>query len=501
MAKYIKKDSSVDVILVCEGTFPYVKGGVSSWIYQIIKNLPEIKFGVVFLGGVSKDYKDIQYELPKNLTHLEVHFLFDDIEKSKQKIKIKEIPHLIEKMRKLHYWFRQHEDTLSDELKRISFYKEINYEQFLFSRNSFKFIEEEYLNNCPDVPFIDYFWTVRNIHYPIWKIVDICENLINFKIVHSPSTGYAGFLASFLKNNFNKNFILTEHGIYLLERKIDLMIASWIEEYKIGILKDPSEKNYLRELWIRFFAGMNKFSYETADVIISLYPGARDTQIKLGADPSKTLIIPNGVNIEKYKSIRKKPENIKPLIAFIGRVVPIKDVKTFITSIKIASEKIKEIEGWIVGPYEEDVEYFQECRDLVKVLGVEKNIKFLGFQDTLKILSEVSLLSLTSISEGMPIVVLEAFAAGIPCVLTNVGSCKNLIYGMNEEDIKIGKSGEIAPVGNPQIIANEYINILTDKNLWQKYSSNAIERVEKYYDEKKMISKYKEIYEKMIKQN
>ncbi|MCX7905605.1 MAG: GT4 family glycosyltransferase PelF [Elusimicrobiales bacterium] len=499
MANYIKKSNYVDIILICEGTFPYIKGGVSSWIYQIIKNLKNFSFGVVFLGGKEKDYNEIQYELPQNLLHLETHFLFDEVEKNIKKTKIKEIPYLVEKMRKLHYWFREHQDNLSDELKKINFYKEINHEQFLFSKNSFKFIEEEYNKNCPDVPFIDYFWTVRSIHYPIWKIVEIAENLPDFKIIHSPSTGYAGFLSSFVKNNYQKKFILTEHGIYLFERKIDLLVAEWIKEYKTNLFKNPSEKNYLRELWIRFFAAMNKFAYETADIIISLYPGAQKTQILLGANPNKTIIIPNGINIEKYINCRKDFKNIKPVITFIGRIVPIKDVKTFITAIKIASEKIKNIEGWIVGPYEEDTEYFQECMDLVKILDIEKNIKFLGYQDTVKILSQTAILSLTSISEGMPIVVLEAMAAGVPCVVTDVGSCKNLIYGIDENDIKLGKSGEIAPVGNPQILAKEYIDILSDENLWQKYSTTAIKRAELLYDEKIMLSKYNEIYTKFIK--
>ncbi|MCX7641642.1 MAG: GT4 family glycosyltransferase PelF [Elusimicrobiales bacterium] len=498
MDKYIKKSNYVDIMLICEGTFPYIKGGVSSWIYQIIKNLRNFSFGIVFLGGKERDYKEIRYELPQNLLHLEVHFLFDEIQKNIDKIKIKEIPYLVEKMRNLHYWFRKHQDNLSDELKKISFYKEIDHQQFLFSKNSFKFIEEEYNKNCPDVPFIDYFWTVRNIHYPVWKIVEIAENLPDFKIVHSPSTGYAGFLSSFIKNNYNKKFILTEHGIYLLERKIDLLIANWIEEYKINLFKDSSEKNYLRELWVRFFAGMNKFAYETANLIISLYPGAQKTQISLGADPNKTIIIPNGINIEKYINCRKDFDKLKPIITFIGRVVPIKDVKTFITAIKIASEKIKDIEGWVVGPYDEDPQYFEECKDLAKILEIEKNIKFLGYKDTVEILSQSAILSLTSISEGMPIVALEAMAAGVPCVLTDVGSCKNLIYGIDENDMKLGKSGEIAPVGNSQIIAKEYVDILSDKNLWKQYSENAIKRAELFYDEKKMLSKYNEIYKNYI---
>jgi glycosyltransferase involved in cell wall biosynthesis len=496
----IKKSDNVDILLVCEGTFPYIKGGVSSWIYQLINGLNDFKFGVVFIGGNPKEYGEIKYKIPENLIHIETHFLFDfGVDYKKEKIEGNK--DLVPKMRELHYWFRKHGDVLNDELKKIDFYNKIDEKQFLYSKKSFDFIKEEYYKNAPDVPFIDYFWTVRNIHSPIWKIVNIAKNIVNFKIVHSPSTGYAGFLGAFLKENYKKKFILTEHGIYLMERKIDIMLSNWIEEYKLNILKSSNETNYIKELWIRFFQGINKFAYETADKIISLYNGARNTQILLGADINKTEVIPNGVNMEKFENIykkRKQKKEFKNVVTFVGRVVPIKDIKTFITAIKIASQTINDIEGWIIGPTDEDKEYYNECIEHVRTLNAEKNIKFFGFKPIEEILSDISIITLTSISEGMPLVILEAFAAGIPAVCTNVGSCSELIYGKNEEDIKIGKAGEITPVANPTLLAKNYIELLTDKNIYEKYSKNALERVKRYYDEKKLFDRYKEIYKQYI---
>ena len=457
----IKKADSVDILLTCEGTFPYIKGGVSSWIYQLINGLSEFKFGIVFIGGNPNDYGEIKYKIPENVVHLETHFLFD-FNSDYEKEKIEGDKNLVAKMRELHYWFRKHDDVLNDELKKIDFYERIDEKQFLYSKKAFEFIREEYYKNAPDVPFIDYFWTVRNIHAPIWKIVDIAKNIIDFKVVHSPSTGYAGFLAAFLKENYKKKFILTEHGIYLVERKIDIMLSNWIEEYRLNILKTSNETNYIKELWVRFFQGINKFAYETSDKIISLYNGARKIQISLGADSAKTEVIPNGVNIEKFEKIyekRKQKKNFKNTVALIGRVVPIKDIKTFITAIKIASQTLNDIEGWIVGPTDEDKEYYNECLEYVRTLNAENNIKFLGFKAIEEVLLEVSLVTLTSISEGMPLVILEALAAGVPVVTTNVGSCPELIYGRDEEDFKIGKAGEIVPVANQEFLVKIILDL------------------------------------------
>lgn len=494
-----KERGKVDILLICEGTFPYIKGGVSSWINQLIRGLPQFSFGIIFLGGNSKDYGSPQYELPDNVKHFETHFLFDslfDKHSRKQIIGKKDLP---EKMRELHGWFRSHGNTLSDELKKLDFYKKIDHAQFLRSRKAFSFITSEYKRNCPDVPFVEYFWTVRNIHSPIWIIAETAMKAPEFKVVHSPSTGYAGLLASFLKNNYGKKFILTEHGIYLLERKIDIMLSTWIEEYRINLLKSSGEKNYIKDLWIRFFQGINKFAYESADEIISLYSGAQKIQLQYGAAPEKSRIIPNGINLEKFlPAISARAGKIPHVAALIGRVVPIKDVKSFITAIKIASAKIKDLEGWIVGPQEEDRQYYEECLQLTRTLNLEKQIKFLGFKKVEDILPKIGLLTLTSVSEGMPLVILEGFAAGVPAVATNVGACAELIYGKNEQDLKIGKAGEIVTVGNTSALAAAYVSILSDRSLWERYSAAAIERVKKFYDEKELLKEYSDIYQKAM---
>jgi hypothetical protein len=65
---------SVDVLLLLEGTFPYVAGGVSSWVNQIIRGFPELRFGAIFIGSRPQDYGDMRYALPDNLVHLEVTY-------------------------------------------------------------------------------------------------------------------------------------------------------------------------------------------------------------------------------------------------------------------------------------------------------------------------------------------------------------------------------------------------------------------------------------------
>ena len=68
-------DGVADVGLLLEGTYPYVSGGVSTWVHEIITGFPELTFGICFLGATPETYGDVKYRLPANVVHVEVHHL------------------------------------------------------------------------------------------------------------------------------------------------------------------------------------------------------------------------------------------------------------------------------------------------------------------------------------------------------------------------------------------------------------------------------------------
>jgi len=492
MIKIDKGD--IDILIISEGTFPYVRGGVSSWINQLILGLPNLNFGVVFLGSQKSEYEGIKYDIPDNLVYLYVDYLFEAKKVKKPRYMPKQKG--FEAIKELHKTFT-HGNDIPHEIKDLDFYDKVaSLKTFLFSESSWEFIQEQYLEHAKDESFIDYFWGVKNMHTPIWKLVEIAKNIKPFKIVHSPSTGYAGFLASLLKLNYNKPFILTEHGIYIRERKIDMLNNTWLASQKTIFQKKLGEIPYAKELWIKFFEGIGKFTYKSADEIISLFEGARKLQLAYGADENKTKVIPNGIDTTNLSKLIK--EEIPPIITLIGRVVPIKDIKTFIKAMRIAINEIPELEGWIVGPEDEDKDYAKECHLLVESLGLKDKVKFLGFQNINDILPKSGILTLSSISEGMPLVVIEGFAAGLPCVATDVGSCSELIYGGNEEDKKLGPAGEVVKIANPDELAKGYIKLFGNKEYYKQCKDTAIKRVNTYYTKELFLDSYMDIYKEYL---
>jgi len=494
--KILDKGKSIDVLFIAEGTYPYVRGGVSAWIHQLITGMEDLKFGVLFLGSREEDYGEIKYDLPENLVYLESFYMFSEREHPP--------PYPVEGSPKVSLLksFFEKSVLLPEELSDYGFYtEEVPFEHLLYGRKTWNLLEEIYLWKGMKVPFIDFFWTMRNILIPLWITVKAIDSLLGKEIllVHSPSTGYAGFLGSVLKKTTGIPFILTEHGIYTRERKIDIMNARWLKQLP-RFLERKYDIDDLKKMWIIFFENLGKLAYLNAEEVFSLYNGAREVQIALGCPPQKAKVIPNGVKVEFYRPFRKKRgEKIPKVVALIGRVTPIKDVKTFIKAIKLLTTRLPEAEGWVVGPEEEDPQYARECRELVRALKLEKKVKFFGFRKLGEIFPQIGLTTLTSISEGMPIVILESFASGVPCVTTDVGSCRQLIEGgLNDEDKALGKAGEVLRVGDFKGLAEAYARFLTKEEDWWEASRTAVERVERFYNFNRFIKSYREVYGKYM---
>jgi glycosyltransferase involved in cell wall biosynthesis len=180
----------------------------------------------------------------------------------------------------------------------------------------------------------------------------------------------------------------------------------------------------------------------------------------------------------------------------IGRVVPIKDIKTFIRAMRTVANHLPNAEAWIAGPEDESPEYARECRDIAEQLGLGDKVKFLGFQKLTDLLPKVGLVVLSSISEALPLVILEGYAAGVPTLSTDVGSCRQLVFGLPGEDADLGPSGRVVRIADPQALAQAALELLGNPTEWQHASDAAIKRVEKYYTQDMMFARYRALYEK-----
>lgn len=157
-----------------------------------------------------------------------------------------------------------------------------------------------------------------------------------------------------------------------------------------------------------------------------------------------------------------------------------------------------EAQGWIAGPEDEDPEYAAECRALIHSLQLDDHVRFLGFQKIADLLPKVGVIVLSSISEALPLVLLEGFAAGVPAVSTDVGSCRQLIEGLDDEDRALGRAGEVVGIANPEALGRAVAGLLRDPERWHAAQQAGIRRAEAYYTQERMFGSYRSLYQSLL---
>ncbi|MEQ8231653.1 MAG: GT4 family glycosyltransferase PelF [Gammaproteobacteria bacterium] len=480
-----------DVALVLEGTYPYVAGGVSTWTHDLIRGLPHLDFHIVTLMPPDADLT-MRYELPANVVAV-TPVTLQRLARGHTRVR---------RQRELIARLRQPIEGLVaggglEALARVIALlaprrAELGQETLLDSREAWNLLVAMYEARYAETSFLDYFWSWRALMGGLFSL--IVAPLPRARVYHTVSTGYAGLYAARARIETGRPAIVTEHGIYTNERRIEIAMADWLFELPLVGLGIDRPALDLKDFWIAAFEGYSRACYEACDEIITLYEGNQAFQVADGADPAKLAVVPNGIDFPRFAAIERRREGRPPTIALIGRVVPIKDVKTYIRAVARLRESVPEVRALMMGPTEEDEEYFDECKAMVAHLGLADAFTFTGRVRLDDYLGEIDVVVLTSISEAQPLVLLEAGAAGIPAVATDVGSCAEILFGRSDEDPPLGPAGAVVRLSDPEATAQAIARLLTDADWYASCAAALRERVHRYYQERDVMTAYGERY-------
>ncbi|WP_077289454.1 MULTISPECIES: GT4 family glycosyltransferase PelF [unclassified Thermosipho (in: thermotogales)] len=468
---------NLKVGLLFEGTYPYVVGGVSSWGHSLIKNMKDIEFCVIHVGDTPRERKQ-KYVFPENVTDYFEFYLFAKYKfKNKRKV-TKKFTNSLGKI--ITYPFN--ENKMGKDLYDL-FKKNLNFDftSFLKSELYWSSILKFYEKYLPFENFPNYYWTLYSMMIPFLNSMAI--DLPKCDIYHTITTGYAGISAILNGLKYNKPVILTEHGIYHRERQLEILRSDWIkEEFKTG--------------WIKLFNTISSIVYKGAKKITTLFEDNQKFEKELCSEHSKMLVIPNGIDVERFKDIQYRKEKQPFTVGIVGRVVEIKDIKTAIKAARIVKDEIKSFKLYIIGPTDEEPNYFKECYEMVEIFNLKDTVEFTGMVDVKEYYDKLNILLISSVSEGQPLVILEALSIGIPVVATNVGACRELIYG-SKEDI-IGPAGIVVKPKDFKAMANAIITLYKDDSFRKRASEIGKKRVMLRYRLDQMVGNYKKLYYSVV---
>ena len=396
------------VCIVAEGCYPYVVGGVSGWIHSMIQTFPDVEFVILSIISDREQSGKFQYEMLPNVTAVYEAYLNDvDWKPSKRRKMVR--------LNKIQYRavrsIVMNTETDWNVLFDLFRDKRFSVDDLLMGEDFLRIVEEFYNKEYPQIVFSDFLWTMRSIYLPLFLILN--TEIPKADIYHCVATGYAGVLGGMAEHAFGCGLIVSEHGIYTREREEEILKAHWVS----GIYKN---------IWIDQFRKMSILAYERADLVTALYGHARHLQIDLGCDPNKTMITANGIDVSRFVNLSgKQPEDEGMVnVGAVLRLAPIKDVKTMINAFAFAKKKVPNLQLWIMGPMDEDLEYAEECKELVSVLKLQ-DVEFTGRIDVRDYLGRMDFTILTSISEGQPLTILESYAAKKPTIASNKKDAMN----------------------------------------------------------------------------
>lgn len=487
--------ASADVCLIVEGCYPFVPGGVSGWIDWLIRTQPHLSFSVVSLWPTPKGTV-ARYAMPDNAIAFHPLYLQDFGTAPQMTAKS---PAGLDALAFALGEFVRHGGA--ENLDRLIAAKtalrpQVSLASILNGPVGWELVGRMYRDTMPSGSFLHYFWAWRALLGGLFATLEF--PLPPARLYHTISTGYAGVLAARAIRETGRPMLLTEHGIYTNERRIELLMADWVADTldKGHALDDP--RMDLRDLWIGAFEAYARTCYEAASEVITLYEDNQRAQKLLGADAGRCRVIANGIALERFGGLAAAADDAQPTVALIGRVVPIKDVKCYINAVKLLRERVPTLRAFVLGPLDEDADYVTECRQLVTDLELTDCVVFTGAVNITEYLPHIHVVALTSLSESQPLTLLEAGAAGIPFVSTNVGSCREIIEGRSDEaeqlDQALGRGGFVTPVVAPGAIADALERLLTDHALRRQFGATLRERVRTFYRSEQAAGAYQRLY-------
>ena len=217
---------------------------------------------------------------------------------------------------------------------------------------------------------------------------------------------------------------------------------------------------------------------------------------QFGAEPSKVLVLPVGVNVEKFTSNigkRSKARQILDIdekafvVGYFGRLSVQKNVKSLVLAVAdlVSSMKIENILLLIIGVGEEE----RSLKALAKRLGTEKHIRFTGYVENLPIaIQAMDVFVLPSFLEGYPTVVLEAKAAGKAIIASNIPGIPEIIEN--------GKTGLLVSPSEIGEIKEAIFTLYKDPRLTRELSHNALNDAPRH-DENKIFQQLLQTYESL----
>jgi glycosyltransferase involved in cell wall biosynthesis len=212
----------------------------------------------------------------------------------------------------------------------------------------------------------------------------------------------------------------------------------------------------------------------------------KDALLSLGRREDQVTVIPNGVDTDFFSPDPDGLGPVRQVALCVARFCEDKDHRTLLAAFDLAHKKVPEAELWLVGdgPLKKRVEFAARRLDCARSIRV-----YPGGSDLRPFYRQAGVLALSSLREGLPNVVLEGMASGVPVAATAVGGVPEVV----EE----GVTGYLSPAGDPARLAASLVRLLTDEDGRGRMAQAARKTAVREYSMRAMVARHEDLLDRL----
>ncbi len=483
----------LSILMATEGTYPFHKGGVSTWCHVLTQQLPDVDF--TLFSVVANPYLTPCYELSENVREvikvplwgmadpIEFSFklLFSDALSGKFRttpkiIDVYFVPLFESFLRAVLF-----EDVETAKLGELlvdlhEYFLVYDYHKSMNSVATWEAFQRVVLDrwqdqyDAKDIVLTD-LTEIMGLLYRL--LLPIQVPVPDVDMTHSSAAAFCGLACVIAKIQRGIPYLLTEHGINIREQYLNL-----IQNIKA---------DFTRQFLYRLMRSVVKLNFHFADIISPVCEFNARWERWWGVPQEKIRVIYNGADAEKFHPTPKTKKE-RPVVMNMGLIFPLKGQLDLIKAAAIVRDQIPNVEFRFYGRPSDD-KYFAECEKCVKENKLEDTINFAGFtSEPWRAYSDADVVAMSSISEGFPFAIIEAMLSGATIVSTDVG-------GVNEA---IGDTGLMVRASCPEQMAEAILKLLllSDEERVQ-FGQRALDRALNLFTQQTFLDEHRKLYHEL----
>ena len=482
---------SLSVLLTTEGTYPYSKGGVSTWCDSLTRELAEVDFTLLTL--TVHPYVNMSYALRPNVQRLitvplwgieqPAEFRFEGpfsevLEKqartTDQVIADHFVPPFREILRGIGDASMPVEAVGRSLVALHDYFQQFDYHVTFRSQQVWDVMlaacAERRLRTIAAVapPTLADVLGAFRLLYHLLQPLNVA--LPQFDVVHSSAAAFCGLPCIVAKLKHNTPFLLTEHGVYVREQY--LALRRWA--------KSP----YIHQFMCSLVSLVAMVNYHYADMVSPVCAYNARWERWWGVPADRIRVILNGADPVQFSPAEVRRSH-RPIVSTMGLIYPLKGQLDLIAAAAHVRDVFPDVQFRVYGAASDEA-YFDACRNSVAAKGLKDTVHFAGQTSTpWHAYREADVVAMASVSEAFPYSIIEAMLSGAAIVATDVGGVREAI----------ADTGVVVPPRQPRELAAALIAMLNAPARRRSLGQAARERAVRHFTVQTFAASYRQAYD------